>query len=36
MLKKTMHFFDMDLVEYIPTQGYPKISKAAVCTCTTK
>ena len=35
MLEKNVHFFNVDLAEDISTQGYPKISEAAVCTCTT-
>ena len=34
-MEKTVHFFNADLAEDIPTQRYPKISEAAVCTCTT-
>ena len=34
MLEKTVHFFNVDLAEDISTPGYPKISEAAVCTCT--
>ena len=35
MLEKTVHFFNVDLAEDISSQGYPKISEAAVCICTT-
>ena len=35
MLEKNVHFFNVDLAEDISTQGYPKISEAAVRTCTT-
>ena len=35
ILEKTVHFFNVDLAEDISTQGYPKISEAAVRTCTT-
>ena len=35
MLEKTVYFFNVDLAEDISTQGYPKISEAAVRTCTT-
>ena len=35
MLEKNVHFFNVDLAEDISTQGYPKISEAAVSTCTT-
>ena len=33
ILEKTVHFFNVDLADDIPTQGYPKISETAVCTC---
>ena len=36
MLEKTMHFPNAYLAEYIPTNGYPKISEAAVGTFSTK
>ena len=36
MLEKTVHFFNVDLAEDTPKQGYPKISVAAVRICTTK
>ena len=36
MLKKTVHFFIVDLAEDIPTYGYPKISEAADRTFTAK
>ena len=36
MLDKTVHFINVNLPEEIPTQGYPKMSEAAVPTCTTK
>ena len=35
ILEKTVHFFNVDLGKDTSTQGYPKISKAAVRTCTT-
>ena len=36
MLEKTVHFFNVDLAEDIPTYDYPKILEAEVCTFTTK
>ena len=36
MVDKIVHFVNVDLAEDIPTQGYPKMSEAAVGTCTTK
>ena len=35
ILKKTVHFFNMKLADDILTQGYAKISEAAVHTCIT-
>ena len=35
ILEKKVHFFIVDLAEDISTQGHPKISEAAVRTCTT-
>ena len=35
MLDKTVHFFNKDLAEDTSMWVYPKISEAAVCTCTT-
>ena len=35
MLEKTVHFLNVDLAEDISTQGYLKISEAAVRTFTT-
>ena len=35
MLEKTVHFFNVDLAEDIPTPGYPQISDWAVLACTT-
>ena len=36
MLENTVHFFNVDFTQDIPTEGYPKISEAGVCTCATK
>ena len=36
MLEKTRHFPNAYLAEDILTKGYPKISEAAVCACSTK
>ena len=36
MLEKTVHFFNVDLVENIPTQRYLNISEATVHTYATK
>ena len=33
---ETMHFPNAYLAKDIPTNGYPKISEAAVCACSTK
>ena len=35
MLEITVHFFNVEIAEEISTQGYPKISEAAVHTSTT-
>ena len=35
MLKKTVHFLNVDFAEYISMLEYPKISEVAVRTCTT-
>ena len=33
-LEKTVHFVNVNLVEDIPAEGYPKISEASIRTCT--
>ena len=36
MLKKTVDFFNVDLLEDILAKGYPKVSEEAVRTCISK
>ena len=36
MSEKPVHFLDVDLVEDIPRWGFPRITEAEVCICSTK